>query len=114
MHDLVALLGPERTSSEVALAQRTTPRSIRRWLASGRLVRLHPGWVTLPEWADDWTVRAHAATGYTGGTLSHTSALSVHGVIDDELTRLDVTVPVVHRLRSTRWLRIHRSTRPWG
>lgn len=112
MHDLAALLGPTRTASTGALARKVDPRSVRRWLASGRLVRLHPGWVTLPGLADDWTVRAHAATGYTGGLLSHMSALAVHGVVDTEVTRLDVTVPVAHRLRSSRWLRVHRSHRP--
>jgi hypothetical protein len=87
---------------------------VHRWLSSGRLVRLHPGWVTLQELADDWTVRAHAATGYTGGTLSHASALTAHGVLDRPGFRLDVTVSVPHRLRSTRRLLIHRSRRPCG
>ena len=114
MHDLPALLGSHRTASEPALARAASARSVERWVASGRLVRVHPGWVTLPGWADDWIVRARAATGYTGGMLSHTSALTLHGVIDEEFTRLDVTVPAGHRLRSTRWLAIHRSTRPHG
>jgi hypothetical protein len=112
MHDLSALLGPTGTASTAALGRDVAPRTIRRWLAAGRLVRLHPGWVTLPELAEDWTVRAHAATGYTGGVLSHMSALAVHGLVDTEVTRLDVTVPVVHRIESSRWLRVHRSRRP--
>jgi hypothetical protein len=111
VYDLPALLGPLRTASEPALARAVSVRSVERWVATGRLVRLHPGWVTLPEWVDDWTVRAHAATGYTGGTLSHTSALAVHGLVDRPAV-VDVTVPAVHRLRSTRSLRIHRTPRP--
>lgn len=114
MHDLAALLGPRRTTSEFALARAATSRSVRRWLAAGRLVRLHPGWVTLPEWAGDWTVRAHAATAYTGGVLSHGSALTAHGVVQHEARRLDVTVQVTDRLRSTPRLCIHRSRRPCG
>ena len=112
MHDLHALLGPTRTASEDVLAREASPRSLQRWLSTGRLVRVHPGWVTLPQWAADWTVRAHAATGYTGGVLSHSSALTVHGLIDRPGFRLDVTVPVHDRLRSSRRLRIHRSRRP--
>jgi hypothetical protein len=112
VHDPAALLGPTRTASVAALSRDVDPRTIRRWLAAGRVVRLHPGWVTLPELADDWTVRAHAATGYTGGLLSHMSALAVHRVVDSEVTRLDVTVPVGHRIESSRWLRVHRSRRP--
>ena len=112
MHDPAALLGPTRTASVPALCRDVDPRTIRRWLAAGRLVRLHPGWVTLPELADDWTVRAHAATGYTGGTLSHMSALAVHRLVANEVTRLDVTVPVGNRVECSRWLRVHRSRRP--
>lgn len=111
MHDLPTLLGPTRTAAEAVLAREASPRSLQRWLSTGRLVRVHPGWVTLPEWAADWTVRAHAATGYTGGVLSHSTALTVHGLVDRPGFRLDVTVPLHHRLRSSRRLRIHRSRR---
>ena len=113
MHDLPTLLGPTRTASEDVLAREASPRSVQRWLSCGRLVRVFPGWVTLPEWAADWTVLAHAATGYTGGVLSHTSALAAHGLVDRPGIRLDVTVPVLDRLRSSRRLRIHRSRRAY-
>jgi very-short-patch-repair endonuclease len=88
------------------------PRTVTRWVAAGQLVRLHPGWVTVPDLADDRTVRAHAATGYAGGPLSHMSALAVHGVVADEVTRLDVTVPSASKVRTSRWLRVHRSRVP--
>jgi very-short-patch-repair endonuclease len=114
VHDLAALLGPNGTASTYALSSDATSRSVRRWLAAGRLVQLHPGWVTLPELADDWRTRAYAATGYTGGPLSHMSALVAHGLVDHEVTRLDVTVPVGDRVRPSRWLQIHRSRRPCG
>jgi hypothetical protein len=112
VHDLLPLLGPARTVSTTVLAQRTSPRSVGRWIADGGLVRLHPGWVTVPELAGDWTVRAHAATGYAGGPLSHMSALAVHGVVDQEVTRLNVTVPSDRRVRTSRWLRVHRTQNP--
>jgi hypothetical protein len=78
-------------------------------MSSGRLVRLHPGWVTTPAFAEDWTVRAYAATGYAGGPLSHMSALAVHGVVDNRVTRLNVTVTCDRKLRTSRWLRVHRT-----
>lgn len=109
MHDLSALLGPTRTASTASLAATVGARSIGRWIASGRLIRLHPGWVAVPQSADDWTVRAHAAIGYAGGPLSHISALVVHGLVDDEVTPLHVTVPSERRVRSSRWLLVHRS-----
>jgi hypothetical protein len=114
VHDLVDLLGPTGTTSEAVLCREASPRTVRRWLTAGRLVRLHPGWVTMPELAGDWTVRAHAATSYTGGTLSHASALKAHGVLDRDGARLHVTVPTPHRLRSTDRVRIHRTRRPCG
>lgn len=110
MHDLLPLLGPGRTTSTAVLARRTSPRSVGRWLATGALVRVFPGWVTVPELADEWLVRACAATGYTGGVLSHISALAAHRVVDVETTRLHVTVPTRRRVRSSTWLRVHRST----
>jgi hypothetical protein len=109
VHDLVSLLGPTRTASDATLAAATSPRSVGRWIGSGRLVRLHPGWVTAPEFTDEWTVRAHAATGYTGGPLSHMSALAVHGLVDNRVTRLNVTVTGERKLRTSRWLRVHRT-----
>jgi hypothetical protein len=112
VHDLLGLLGPTRTASTTALVVATSERSVGRWIGSGRLVRLHPGWVTTPEFADDWTVRAHAATGYAGGPLSHMSALAAQGVVDNEVTRLNVTVTGDRRARTSRWLRIHRSRTP--
>ncbi|WP_166509630.1 hypothetical protein [Blastococcus sp. TF02-8] len=113
MHDVLELLGPTRVASTAFLAGRVAPRTVTRWLGTGQLVRLHPGWVTVPAFADDWTVRAHAATSYCGGPLSHCSALAVHGLVD-EFTRLDVTVSSDSRIRSSRWLRVHRSGRPFG
>jgi REase_MTES_1575 len=111
VHDLLELLGPARAASTASLSTEVTPRTIGRWLASGKLVRLHPGWVTVPALAQDWNVRAYAATGYAGGPLSHMSALAVHGVVDHEVTRLDVTVAIDCRVRTSRWLRIHRAHR---
>jgi hypothetical protein len=109
VHDLPTLLGPTRTASTAALSRLVGARSIGRWVASGRLVRLHPGWVTVPELADDWTVRVHAAAGYTGGALSHLTALALHRLVEFEVTRLDVTVPHQRRVRSSPRLRVHRS-----
>ena len=113
MHDLRALLGPTGTATTGTLIASTSARSVARWIDTGRLVRLHPGWVTVPELAEDWIVRAHAATGYTAGALSHMSALAVHGLVDNEVTRLDVLVPRDRRVRTSRWLRIHRTDSPF-
>jgi REase_MTES_1575 len=109
VHEILPLLGPARTASTAVLARRTSDRSVGRWLASGTLVRVFPGWVTVPELADEWSVRAYAATGYTGGALSHVSALAAHRLTDVETTRLHVTVPSQRRVRSSTWLRVHRS-----
>jgi hypothetical protein len=114
MHDLTELLGPHGTTSTATLRQLVDAGTVSRWVNAGRLVRLHPGWLALPELAEDWTVRAHAAVGYTEGVLSHWSALHVHGLLAEGVTRLDVTVPRPRRMRTSRWLRVHRSERASG
>jgi hypothetical protein len=53
VHDLRSLLGPAGTASTVQLTERVSLRSVGRWIADGRLMCLHPGWVTLPQMADD-------------------------------------------------------------
>ena len=113
VHDVLALLGPTGTASTAWLCRQVAPRTVSRWVTSGKLVRLHPGWVTVPELVDDWTVRAQAATSYCGGPLSHWSALTAHGLMH-EITRLDVTVPASCRVRPSTLLRVHRSRRPFG
>jgi len=40
------------------------------------------------------------------------SALAVHGVVETEVTRLNVTVPGSRRVRTSRWLRVHRTRNP--
>ncbi|MCF6734859.1 DUF559 domain-containing protein [Blastococcus sp. KM273129] len=113
VHDVLRLLGPARVASTATLSRLVAPRTVGRWLATGRIVHLHPGWVTVPELVDDWTVRAYAAASYCGGPLSHWSALAVHG-LGDEYTRLHVTVPAGARVRSSPQLRVHRSRLPFG
>jgi REase_MTES_1575 len=114
VHDIAALLGPAGTASTAALAREVDRTTVSRWVASGRLVRLHPGWVALPEMADDRLVRARAAVGYSGGVLSHLTALALLGVVDVERERLDVTVEPGRRVRSGAGVQVHRSRRPVG
>jgi hypothetical protein len=42
------------------------------------------------------------------------SALAVHGLVENEVTRLSVTVPRGRRVRTSRWLRVHRSDRAFA
>ena len=111
MHDLDALVRHRGTLPVTDLVAQTSARSVGRWLAAGALVRLHPGWLTLPELAEDWRVRAVAATGYSGGQLSHRTALVAHRLLAPDISAPHVTVPVGRRVRSCAGLVVHRTTR---
>ena len=76
-HDLRALLGPDGVARTADLTRRVDRHSVDRWVRDGRLLRPHPGVVALPTSFDEWHTRALAAVLATGGTLSHTSALTV-------------------------------------
>ncbi len=112
MYDVCALVRPRGAVRSADLAEVTSSRSVGRWLAAGVLVRLHPGWVTVPELATDWRVRALAAVGYSAGQLSHSTALTVHGLRPPDRTLLHVTVVPDRRVRSHAGLVVHRSARP--
>ncbi len=112
VHDVSALVRPRGAVRTAELTDVTSPRSVGRWLAAGELVRLHPGWVTVPDLAADWQVRARAAVGYTAGLLSHGTALTAHGLRPPDAAPLHVTVAPSRRVRSGPGLVVHRTVRP--
>ncbi len=108
-HDLTALLGPTGVLPRAALEARTSRTSVRTWISTGRLLVPHPGVLVLPDRAGEDDTRAWAALGWTGGALSHVSALSALGITGYRQAWLHVTVPPARRLRSRRLLTVHRA-----
>jgi hypothetical protein len=85
--------------------------SVGRWLGRGELVLLYPGVLALPDRAADWSVRAHGAMLWSGGPLSHISALTAAGLVGPTVGALHLTVPVERCPRGTADVIAHRSER---
>jgi len=109
-HDLPALLNQTGTATLAELRTLASERSVRIWLKKGRLVRLHPGVLVLPNRRNDWQVRARAAVLYSRGHLSHVTALALWNVIADRPPCLHVSVPCRRGLRSGPNLVVHRKS----
>lgn len=111
MHELSTLLphGAARRD-EVTLA--TSSSSVTRWSADGDLVLPHPGVVALPGRAQEWEVRARAATLWARGPLSHQSALVQLGLLPCDTGPIHVTVPADRWPRGSDGVLAHRTTLP--
>jgi predicted transcriptional regulator of viral defense system len=83
--------------------------SISRWVAAGRLYRIHPGVYSVGHAALSLEARLRAAHLYGGGraVFSHTTAAWLWRLIDAEPKRIHLTVP--GRRSSLPGVRIHRS-----
>ena len=110
MHRLSALL-PDSVARREDITRATSPSSVSRWLARGDLVLVQPGVVALAERSADWAVRARAATLWTGGPLSHLSALHAAGLVDAPHDPVHVTVPTQRYPRGGSQVVAHRSDR---
>ncbi|TQN43916.1 uncharacterized protein DUF559 [Blastococcus colisei] len=84
---------------------------MKRWLRNGALVQLQPGVLALPERADDWTLRARAASRWAGGPVSHVSALVAGGLAAANDGPVHVTVPSARCPRGGCGVVAHRSDR---
>src|SRR2546421_122210 len=76
-------------------ACRLSVGAISRWVAAGRLHRIHPGIYSVGHAAVPLPGRMIAALLYAGpgAALSHTTAAWLWSLIDAEPTRIHVTVP---------------------
>ena len=106
--DLRTVLGPNGAMRICDVAAGTSPASVSRWVRDGRLLRLLPHVVVLPEDAGRWRTRAVAAVLSTGGLLSHTSALALWGLAEPG-GRVHVSIAARRRAPApVDWLAVHR------
>lgn len=110
MHQLATLL-PDSVARREDVARATSTSTVSRWLTRGDLVLLQPGVVALPERSADWGVRARAAMLWTGGPLSHVSALHAAGLVTAPDGPVHVTVPTRRLPRGGTRVVTHRSDR---
>jgi hypothetical protein len=85
--------------------------TLSRWVASGRLHRVHPGVYAVGHRALSLDGRLRAALLYAGPSalLSHTSAGWVWEILDRPPSRIHVTVPAARRCRQVPGICIHRT-----
>jgi hypothetical protein len=111
MHALPTLL-PHGTARRDDVTLASSSSSVSRWLTDGDLVLAHPGVLALPGRAQEWDVRARAATLWARGPLSHTSALVHLGLIPRDARPIHVTVPADRWPRGSDGVVAHRTTLP--
>ncbi|RBY96268.1 hypothetical protein DQ237_10435 [Blastococcus sp. TF02-8] len=76
-HDVSAVLGPEGWITVPALLERVSRRTVARWVADGRLIRLRPGVLALPSAAARWRTRVASALEDREAVASHATALAL-------------------------------------
>jgi hypothetical protein len=110
VHRLADLV-PDGLIARRDLAAVSSTSSVQRWLRRGDVVELQPGLLVLAARADDWVVRARAATLWSGGPLSHQSALRALRLVPPTAGPLHVTVPAARLPRGRSDVVVHRSDR---
>lgn len=110
--DVAAVVGPEGWITWEALTARVDRKTVARWTAQGRLVRLQPGVYASPVFAGRWRVRVEAAVRSRGAVASHRTALAlwgllppggpIHLTVDPGRSTRGSTGVVLHRARDLR------------
>ncbi len=106
--NLLDLLGPHGVARAGDLVGRVDRHTLGRWVADGRLLRPHRGVLAVPERWDRWQTRVLAGVLATDGTVSHTSALAVWRVYEDDGGPVHVSVPAGRRALRSPGLVVHR------
>lgn len=113
MHELTSLV-PDGVARRDDVTLASSPSSVSRWLRDGDLLLSHPGVVVLPDRADEWAVRARAASLWARGPLSHLSAVAAAGLTAPSVGPVHVTVPADRWPRGGKDTVVHRTTLPMG
>lgn len=110
MHRLPELIS-DGLIGRADLVASTSSTSVKRWLRTGAVVQVQPGVLALPGRAAEWVVRARAATRWSGGPLSHISALVASGLVAADDGPIHVTVSSARCPRGGSGVLVHRSDR---
>jgi hypothetical protein len=76
-HDLRRLVDERGWITCAELLREVSRGTVRTWVATGRLIRLAPGVLALPDAAGDWRVRVAASLHGREAVASHTTALAL-------------------------------------
>ncbi|GAB3589872.1 hypothetical protein GCM10027446_03350 [Angustibacter peucedani] len=114
---------PEVAASQAGVVHRIqaldaglTSAQVGHLVRSGRWQRLHPGVYLTYTGSPDHLARCWAALAHAGpdAVLSHATAASLQGLLDDVPALVDVLVPDEHRVTGRPGLRVRRSTQLAG
>ena len=90
--DVDEVVGPDGWATRAELLQRISPRTLSSWVTGGRLVRLAPGVLAVPEAAPRWRVRVAAALSRRDAVASHGTALALWELVSPPAGPVHVTV----------------------
>jgi very-short-patch-repair endonuclease len=107
-HDVPAIIGPDGWISREALTSRVDRKTVGRWTAAKKLVRLERGLYAAPAGLD-WRVRVEAAVRSRNGVASHSTALALWELIPPPAGPVHVTVTKGLSGRSSPGVLVHRS-----
>jgi very-short-patch-repair endonuclease len=79
--DVATVVGPDGWITWEALTARVDRKTVARWAAQGRLVRVQPGVYALSAMAAKWRVRVEAAVRSRSAVASHRTALALWGLL---------------------------------
>jgi very-short-patch-repair endonuclease len=79
--DVATVVGPDGWITWEALTARVNRKTVARWTAQGRLVRVQPGVYAAPAIAAQWRIRVEAAVRSRRAVASHQTALALWGLV---------------------------------
>ena len=103
------MVGEAGWATATELGGRVSPRTVRSWVAAGKLVRLRPGVFAVPSAAGDWRTRVAAALERGEGVASHVTALALWELLEHPPGPVHVTVDLTRSARGSAGVSIHRS-----
>ena len=106
--DPAAVVGSDGWTTWDRLVNQVSPTTVRAWVASGRLVQLSAGRYATPAAAAHWRTRIAAALHGTDAVASHTTALSLWGLLSPLAGPVHVTVGVGASGRGSAGVMRHR------
>jgi very-short-patch-repair endonuclease len=107
--EVAAAVGEDGWATTHDLLTRVSRRTITSWVAEGKLVRLRPGALALPQSAAQWRTRLAAELDHRDAVASHVTALALWGLIEHPRGPVHVTVALGQSARGSRNVVLHRS-----
>ncbi len=101
-------VGPDGWVTVPQLLEHVSRRTMARWIADGRLVRLRPGVLALPSSAPHWRTRVAGALADREAAASHVTALALWELVPHPPGPVHVTVEPSTSGRGWAGVRVHR------